>query len=285
MKNTKCYLCGNDILHERPGRVRDDKSLKIYECVACGLVFLSSFAHIDDSFYQNSSMHMKPVKLKAWREETYDDDRRRYETFKSLFKNKAVLDFGCGNGGFLLKAKDTASAVAGIELEKCWDKEFKREGLKIFRRIEDLHRTFDTITLFHVLEHIPDPVSIIVKLLDVLNKKGVILIEVPNANDALLSIYKNRAFAQFTYWSCHLFLYIKNTLKILAKKSGTKINYIRQIQRYPLSNHLYWLAKGKPAGHKEWGFLDSKELSSAYEKQLASIGCCDTLVASFSAKK
>lgn len=69
---------------------------------------------------------------------------------------------------------------------------------------------------------------------------------------------------------------------MLAEQAGLKINYIKQIQRYPISNHLYWLAKGSPGGHKEWHFLDSPEMNAAYEKQLASISVCDTILGSFS---
>ncbi len=55
-----------------------------------------------------------------------------------------------------------------------------------------------------------------------------------------------------------------------------------QVQRYPLSNHLHWLAHGKPGGHKTWGFLDSAELDAAYAATLARVGACDTLIAGFS---
>lgn len=60
------------------------------------------------------------------------------------------------------------------------------------------------------------------------------------------------------------------------------MEFIKHIQRYPLSNHLYWLSKGKPAGHVKWGnFLDSEELSKAYENQLASLQATDTIIACF----
>jgi len=55
-------------------------------------------------------------------------------------------------------------------------------------------------------------------------------------------------------------------LKLLIEKANLKAIYIKQIQRYPLSNHLYWLSCGKPGGHQKWGFLDSYELHAAYEK-------------------
>ena len=39
---------------------------------------------------------------------------------------------------------------------------------------------FDVITLFHVLEHVPDPSHLIVKCFDLLKKQGVLIIAVPN---------------------------------------------------------------------------------------------------------
>ncbi|MDD4601885.1 MAG: methyltransferase, partial [Negativicutes bacterium] len=95
-------------------------------------------------------------------------------------------------------------------------------------------------------------------------------------------LYNNTPFSHFTYWSCHLFLFKAKTLEMLVSQVGLKINYIKQIQRYPLSNHLFWLVNGEPGGHQKWHFLDSPELFTIYEKQLAAIGKCDTLMASIS---
>jgi hypothetical protein len=65
------------------------------------------------------------------------------------------------------------------------------------------------------------------------------------------------------------------------KKAGYKINYIKQFQRYGLSNHLYWLSKNNPGGHQKWSFLDSEELYGAYSAALAKINKCDTIIGSF----
>ncbi len=122
--------------------------------------------------------------------------------------------------------------------------------------------------------------KILDKLKNLLEDNGRLIIEVPNANDALLTIYENEAFSNFTYWSCHLYLYTHHTLNLLAKQAGFEVEFIKHIQRYPLSNHLYWLSKNKPGGHEKWGnFFDSKELNSAYENQLASLGATDTIIA------
>jgi hypothetical protein len=104
------------------------------------------------------------------------------------------------------------------------------------------------------------------------------VIEVPSSADALLTLYENIPFSEFTYWTCHLYLFNASNLPLLAKSSGLSVEYVKHIQRYPLSNHLYWLAKGKPGGHQIWSFLDSEDLFRAYETQLAAIGKTDTLI-------
>ena len=109
-------------------------------------------------------------------------------------------------------------------------------------------------------------------------KGGYLVIEVPNADDVLLSLYESEAFADFTYWSAHLFLYTVKSLSLIIEQSVKyEIADIRQVQRYTLANHLMWLAKGLPGGHNEWDYLDSKELNDAYADKLKSLNKCDTL--------
>jgi len=136
--------------------------------------------------------------------------------------------------------------------------------------------------MFHVLEHISDPRSMLIELRKFLADEGQIIIEVPNAGDALLTLYQCEQFSHFTYWSCHLFLFTAKTLEMLFSQINLKVNYIKHVQRYPLSNHLYWIAKGRPGGHQKWHFLNSAELHASYEKQLAAIAKSDTIVASIS---
>ncbi len=280
--NKTCYLCFGELFTRRKGIVRDNPNLKVLECQKCGLTSLSSFSHIDDKFYRDSKMHNSGKEIEVWLKETSADDERRFKTFKNFIKNKSVLDFGCGAGGFLKHAKTTASRIQGVELESRLKAHFKKERIPLATKLETLKQTFDVITLFHVLEHVPDPISLLTNLSKKLTKTGSIIVEVPNANDALLSLYNSKEFSRFTYWSCHLFYFSSLTLEKIAKKSGLKVNYIKQVQRYPLSNHLHWLSKGKPGGHKIWNFFNDSKLNEIYESKLRNIDGCDTLLASFS---
>ena len=285
--NDKCYLCGGAEFNKRPGSVRDNPELEVLECASCGLVFLSSFDHIRDSFYESSEMHGEEMPdVQTWLKETAWDDERRFQYLKSVLPNRSLLDFGCGAGGFLFKAQKLAATLHGVEPEARLSNHYQSHGLRVFQNLSeipnDIRGGYDIITMFHVLEHIPDPKSILSQLSEMLAEGGQIIVEVPNADDALLTLYHNEPFSHFTYWSCHLFLYTAKTLEMLVFQCNLKVNYIKQIQRYPLPNHLYWLANGNPGGHQKWHFLDSPELHAAYEKQLAAIGKCDTIVASVS---
>jgi cyclopropane fatty-acyl-phospholipid synthase-like methyltransferase len=259
-------------------------ALEILECTNCGLVRLSSFEHIDDQFYEESDMHNSSksnLDISVWLKDTEFDDERRFVQYAEMIKNKDILDFGCGAGGFLLKARNSAKSVCGVELEKSLYGHFKQSGLYVCNDIDSLDKTVDEIFLFHVLEHIGDPFSLLEKLKRKLNPGGQIIVEVPNADDALLTLYQSKAFSEFTYWSPHLYLYNASTLRLLANKATLKTAAIRQEQRYPLSNHLYWLSMGKPGGHLKWQFLNMPDLDSAYKNVLAAIGKCDTLVGYF----
>jgi len=277
-----CRLCGSDEFKYRDGEVRDAKELKILECSECSLVYLSSLDHIDSDFYEDSNMH-KEIDFHKWQNETKEDDERRFEFVKSMITNKSVLDFGSGNGGFALKAKTVASSVATVELEKAVIPFYEKNSLDLYNDLDKIDKKFDYITSFHVVEHLSEPEVILRKMKKLLNDGGKIILEVPNADDALLSIYESEAFSKFTYWSCHLYLYNQHTMNLLAKKADLSLDFIKHIQRYPLSNHLYWLSKNKPGGHVKWGsFIDSPELNSAYEAQLASVGATDTILAMLS---
>lgn len=278
---SKCYLCGGTKFHTRTGQVRDNNALDILECDECGLVFLSDIEHINNEHYAESGMHGgKQPNVDMWLKQTEEDDERRFQSLKSRIVNKSLLDFGSGVGGFLNKAKTVANNVAGIELDKAVVQSYKDRDLKLWNKLEDASKTkWDLITSFHVVEHLKEPAHILRQLSQLLKDDGMLIIEVPNSNDVLLTLYNSNEFQKFTYWSQHLYLFNSCTLTELAKQAGLRVHWLKHIQRYPLSNHLYWLSQGKPGGHEKWDFMNNAQLESSYEAILASSGMTDTIIA------
>jgi 2-polyprenyl-3-methyl-5-hydroxy-6-metoxy-1,4-benzoquinol methylase len=280
---TACYLCGSEDFRKLPGKVRDMPELGILKCEACGLVCLDSFAHITTDYYSSAYTEQNHPEADWQRciNESLQDDTRRAGQLLPLISNKRYLDIGCGGGGVLLQVRDRCKSASGVEPQTSWRKHLQDAGVAMHAELGEVAaRSKDVISLFHVLEHIADPIPFLHDVWTKLDGGGALIIEVPNAEDALLGLYGCKAFSEFTYWSPHLFLYSASTLQMLLKKAGLPAkSVVQQFQRYPLSNHLMWLSQGKPGGHQAWSHLDSPELHAAYAARLAALGCCDTLIA------
>ena len=173
----ECYLCQNTSFQKREGQVRDLPELEILECKHCGLVFLSSFEHIHQEFYQNSGMHDEITEnyVQKWIQETAHDDERRFNFLQQTITGKTLLDFGCGTGNFLQKAKAVCTDVSGIESEKSMQKYYENQKLNVYPSIEDAlneHVKYDYITAWHVLEHLSEPCQILNQLKSLLKYGG-----------------------------------------------------------------------------------------------------------------
>ena len=133
--------------------------------------------------------------------------------------------------------------------------------------------------MFHVLEHMPYQVDILKVLKSKLKNKGKIILEVPHAEDFLILQDELNEFKNFIFWSEHLILHTMKSLKTVLLKSGFKKINIQYYQRYNFSNHLGWLIKKKPGGHKFFKKIISDNLNLAYCENLKKLGQTDTLIA------
>tara|TARA_E500000178_G_C17034389_1_gene762486 strand:- start:4209 stop:5069 length:861 start_codon:yes stop_codon:yes gene_type:complete len=272
-----CYLCH----HTHPERIhsgtRDRADIDVLRCPACTLVYLSKTEHATlDLYTQNGQAHStKSIPINKNEQDTL----RRIRQYAPLIANKTLLDFGCGKGAFVerIMADQITTNIYTIEPNVS----YKNHLLQVStyaRSITDIpDHEIDVITLFHVLEHIADPIAQLSAFAPKLKPNGRIIIEVPHAEDALLNLYKSASFAKFTYWSLHLYLFNQKTLRLLAKQTPFKVESIRYSQRYGLSNHLHWLATHQPGGQNNWDFLNDPMLDEMYEAKLAELERTDTI--------
>ena len=273
--NNQCPLCKNKDIKVIQNGVRDNKNINVLKCSKCGLEFLDDFYQNSAKYYQSGSMHAK-IDTKRWLEKTSIDDNRRFKFLKKYLKGNSLLDFGSGSGNFLKLAFDITTDCAGCELDYSLDDFYKERNLRVEHSLDKFSQTFDRITMFHVLEHLENPKEILEQLKEKLNKNGEIIIEVPNSDDALLTLYKNDAFKNFTYWSCHLFAYNHKNLKILLEQTGFKIKKYKYIQRFPYTNHFGWIKDRKAGGHTR--FKTNNLINFIYVNLLKLIKKTDTIL-------
>ena len=215
-----------------------------------------------------------------------DDDVRRYSMFKKIITDKEILDYGCGWGGFLSLANKLTKNCEGYEpMEICNNYIKKTYNYNIHSNKYNLcKKKFDRIFMFHVLEHIPNQLDELKFIKKLLKNKGKLIIEVPHARDLLILNNDLSSFKKFTFWSEHLVLHTKNSLKTFLINAGFKNIKILNYQRYNLNNHFKWFLEGKPGGHKIPLFKISKNTEYNYEKFLLNKNYSDTIIASAEVK-
>jgi SAM-dependent methyltransferase len=95
------------------------------------------------------------------------------------------LDVGCGSGGALARARALGWTVTGIEMDVAAAARARRFADEVFAgdilAAPFAEGRFDLVTSFHVLEHVPDPVRVLKRMLDWTAPGGMAVVEVPNA--------------------------------------------------------------------------------------------------------
>jgi len=286
MSGVQCPVSGGSSINcnwsSISGSVRDVPGVGVKQCQTCQLVTHTSDLR-NRVNYESGSMHEWSVgygELNLEKPET--DIGRRMEALKILsesHKIETVLDFGCGTGE-MLRAMSEFYTVSGVEPDQQAREKAQAFGNVIWDSAVDAISSgekYDLVTLFHVVEHLYQPFVELERVKSLLHPGGILVIETPNANDALLTIYASKAFQQFTYWSHHPMLHSDSSLKSLLVNTGFSILEDGGVQRYNLANHLYWLSTGKPGGHDIWLDLVSQETNTQYQMDLIERKTCDTL--------
>ena len=253
-----------------------DKKIKVLQDKKSGIIFLEKF--VRDKKYYQLDRKMSQKDIARYTNLLKNDDKRRFNQFKNVLKSKRILDFGCEFGGFL-KNITNSKKLHGLEINKNCIKFLKKKGINVIDNLENNKLKFDVITMFHVLEHLPNQINILKKLRQNLDNNGKIIIEVPSASDLLISFKNLKSFKKFTFWSEHIILHTRDSLKKVLKASGFKNIRVINFQRYNLNNHLGWFLNNSPGGHLIFKDIYDEELNAAYSDFLVRKNKTDTLIA------
>ncbi len=146
-------------------------------------------------------------------------------SFRKYIKNKKVLEIGCSTGEFLNACKKIhPQKIEGVEISKYASNIAKeRYNIKVYTTPLEKFSTktkFDTIFMFHVVEHFKNPLSALKKINNLLDRKGVLIMETPNWDSWERKVFKNKWYG----WQVpfHTFIFSPLALQKLVKKAGFK---------------------------------------------------------------
>lgn len=145
-----------------------------------------------------------------------------------------LLDVGCAEGLFMELAREDGWDVTGTEFSPFAVKYCKEQlGLRVFLgELPDIgfpDKAFDSVTMWHVLEHTTDPVAILKEIRRVLKDDGRFLMAIPNANNffsqCLYRAVKGRRMHLFNPEDreLHFYHFTPETIALALEKTGFKV--------------------------------------------------------------
>ncbi|MFA5010764.1 MAG: class I SAM-dependent methyltransferase [Ignavibacteria bacterium] len=227
-----------------------EKEFLIVRCTACGLTYLLNppeESEIYEDYYQiefKGNDYREDSSFEHLREIFEINEQRTglIKKFASLTDDFKLLDIGCGSGLFLKSCKDAGIQGEGIDVSNnALDFARNEFGLDVYNRTtEDLineGKKYDLITMWHVLEHILNPIEELRKIKELLSLNGYLMVEVPNLNSIKFKLSGNK-WKGGNHPLYHRSFFTSKTLGETLIKSG--FTDVRRIKfSYPLSNKSF----------------------------------------------
>ncbi len=248
----ECRLCSSWSVRSK---FRDEK-IGVFECLECGALFRAkglpeSFEeYYGEDYYRNKW----PGSLGRFFEDFDPEEHhktkffdRQLGEFERLLKGKGrLLDVGCANGVFPWIASQRGWQAEGVEVSPFaaqWGR--KQFGVTIHQgKIEDLPagESYDLITLWDVLEHLPDPAGVLSECNERLKPEGILAILTPDS-ESLVNRLVNLAHS-FTperteglmaklYHDDHLSYFTRGSLARALFEAGFYIHWIQGYDEAP----------------------------------------------------
>jgi 2-polyprenyl-3-methyl-5-hydroxy-6-metoxy-1,4-benzoquinol methylase len=141
-------------------------------------------------------------------------------------RGKSLLDIGCGSGTFLYHASRRGFIPYGLDASsEAVELARVQYGLQVRQgavgsEVWEYHR-FDFVTMFHVLEHLPDPREALLFAAGLLKPQGSLIVQVPNVASCQARMFGSRWYGLDV--PRHLVNFTAGGLEILLNQVGFEI--------------------------------------------------------------
>ncbi len=217
-----CAYCNGSTCSSRDVRdAKNDEKIIVSVCLDCGLAQLNDIP--DDSeletFYGSEYRvqfrgQKQPANKHVFRAGSRASER--LQKMSAFVKSgDRLLDIGAGGGEFTYLATQMGLVAQGIDLATDY-LEFAQDVYRVTLRnigIEDIPEgeTYQVVTMFHVLEHLPRPGDAFARIHGLLEDGGIFVMEVPNLEA------KNTAPGNF-FFKAHTMYFTQVSLELIASR-------------------------------------------------------------------
>ncbi len=276
-----CILCGENSLPSIVQHsVKGDRHgvLQVVRCRNCGHFQLNppmySIDYYNEDEQVNFVVHDYGTPIEKIVEHSWIDAKRRLKRFQqrgialeqiSSAEPLRILDIGGGYGFF---GSEVKRQYPNFDVKVLEPSSKRAEmGQKYLSEAGESHPvpdfvtellnedfvakyqgTYDIVTMWHVLEHVPNPIPFLGLACQLVKPNtGLVCVEVPNGDDELMSL--SPAFRDRNYMIEHISYFNRHSLETVARQadSQAKIN-LYGYQRYGIFNYFHWIHFNKPQG-------------------------------------
>jgi SAM-dependent methyltransferase len=252
-----------------------EEGYRVLECRESGFVWLDPFPSGLKEYYETDAYWAEHHQGKT--EVDHIRSKLDHEQViwlsrigEKIFRNKQVVDFGCGAGIFFDYIKGVADKCIGVDLAEPFARHLRSEGHEFYKYDSEIpKRIADVVVSFDTLEHVPDPIEFLKKIFKTLKPGGTLIIGVPNQNDYLKKIVPE--YLKFFYHKSHLWYFTMDSLSLLLEKCGFKVIKKQSVHKYDINNMIVWARESKGCGKQGSEYFD-EFTESNFSKNLERMG-------------
>ena len=245
MEKVNCNLCGS----KETRHLFTIQSLNLVKCKKCNLVYVNPRytetelkSIYEENYFENPRFYEDGLGHYGYDQYFLDKENiqmnfeHRLNTIMKLTKSGRLLDIGCAAGFFLDLARKRGWKVSGIELSPDAIK-FSKEKLKLSVKKGDIDKTklsrslYEAVTLFDVIEHLPNPYKALRKINASLKPGGIIVITTPDVGSIAARIL-GKNWLEFKRIREHIYFFSRETISKMLEKSGFEVVKIETTGRY-----------------------------------------------------
>ncbi|MFA6365064.1 MAG: class I SAM-dependent methyltransferase [Candidatus Paceibacterota bacterium] len=185
--NIQCCVCGSTEVKFFTRK----ESCDLYKCKQCGFIFVypapGSVSHIySEDYFSGAKGGSGYIDYEKDKEAMRDTIEIYLDEIEKLMPTRGKLfDIGAATGTFLEAASRRGWQVSGVEISDYAASKAREKNLNVqtglLENLEFKEAPFDVITMWDVLEHLPNPESTLKSINKLMKPKGLIAINTPNA--------------------------------------------------------------------------------------------------------
>lgn len=271
-KHIPCNLCGSD--DRQP--YCPENGLGLVQCQNCGFVYVSPRPDAQELYalYGETYFHNADSGVVGYTNYIHDEPnirrtaQRRMKQLEQYIQPGKLLDVGCATGFFMDEARKRGWTVEGLDVSS-FGVDYARRQFGLDARhgtLTDLDFAaggFDLVTMWDVIEHVPDPTGYVRRAAELVRAGGVISLATPDV-DSIPARLAGKRWVGFKLSEEHVYYFSVRTLTRMLSDAGFEVINVRHVGKYvPLSlfrnrlgMYFPWLAKALEVGEKALGLSE-----------------------------